>query len=132
VVDNNGATSVKIQEISVKNVPPTAEFFFIPEKPSAGEEINFTDVSSDVDGSIVSWHWDFGDGTASNKQHPIHSYGKGGKYTITLTVEDDDGDEGKITKTIEIEVKSTPGFELIFILLAILFMFSRRKITFKK
>jgi len=132
VTDNNGATSVKVAEVTVKNVPPTAEFFFIPEKPSVGEKINFTDVSSDDDGNIVSWHWDFGDGSASNEQHPVHSYEKGGKYKVTLTVKDDDGDEAKITKTIEIKAKSTPGFEIIFVLLSILLIVTRRKITFNK
>ncbi|RLF44761.1 MAG: hypothetical protein DRN29_07870, partial [Thermoplasmata archaeon] len=132
VMDNNGAKSVKTQEIFVENIPPTAEFFFIPEKASVGEEVNFTDVSSDEDGKIVSWHWEFGDGKASNEQHPVHFYEKGGKYTITLTIKDDDGAEVKITKTIEIEAKSTPGFELIILLVAIFLIFTKRKITFKK
>ena len=34
------------------------------------------------------WHWDFGDGTISNKQNPTHSYDSIGNYTVILTVED--------------------------------------------
>lgn len=46
--------------------------------------IQFLDRS---DGKIESWHWDFGDGTSSSKQHPVHQYEEGGYWTIILTVE---------------------------------------------
>ena len=48
--------------------------------------------SSDPDGSIVNWLWDFGDGTTSNVPHPaIKVYETPGTYTVTLTVTDNDG-----------------------------------------
>jgi PKD repeat protein len=46
--------------------------------------VAFTDQSY---GPIKLWSWDFGDGTRSAEQHPVHQYGKGGEYTVTLTVE---------------------------------------------
>jgi polyhydroxybutyrate depolymerase len=36
------------------------------------------------------WHWDFGDGTTSNEQNPMHSYDSIGNYTVVLTVEDNE------------------------------------------
>ena len=51
---------------------------------------NFTDTSSDSDGSIVAWAWDFGDGHVSSAQNPAHSYAAAGSYTVTLTVTDND------------------------------------------
>ncbi|MDW3212833.1 MAG: PKD domain-containing protein [Ilumatobacteraceae bacterium] len=50
--------------------------------------------SSDVDGTIVSYLWDFGDGETGSGPSPSHSYGTGGEYTVTLTVTDDDGATG--------------------------------------
>lgn len=43
-------------------------------------------------GNITSWHWDFGDGTTSTEQSPIHTYRKDGvHYTVTLTVAGPEG-----------------------------------------
>jgi hypothetical protein len=38
-------------------------------------------------GKVNSWHWDFGDGTTSAEQHPIHQYREGKDYTVVLKVE---------------------------------------------
>ena len=68
--------------------PPTAEF-------SSSEIttwlVGFTDLSTDVGGTIVSWAWTFGDGGVSTLQNPTHLYENAGTYTVTLTVTDDDG-----------------------------------------
>ncbi|MFT6098818.1 MAG: chitinase [Arenicella sp.] len=47
--------------------------------------------SSDSDGSIVSYAWDFGDGGSSTDQNPSHSYGAIGNFTVSLTVVDNNG-----------------------------------------
>ncbi|MEM8601344.1 MAG: PKD domain-containing protein [Bacteroidota bacterium] len=52
---------------------------------------DFTDTSSDPDGTIVSQSWDFGDGNGSSQADPIHIYADAGTYTVSLTVTDDDG-----------------------------------------
>ena len=39
-------------------------------------------------GEVTKWHWDFGDGTTSDEQNPIHTYAKDGvHYVVTLYVE---------------------------------------------
>jgi hypothetical protein len=38
-------------------------------------------------GKITAWRWDFGDGTSSLEQHPLHSYAKAGQYVVVLSVE---------------------------------------------
>jgi hypothetical protein len=43
-------------------------------------------------GKITSWKWDFGDGTTSTEQHPLHTYSKAGNYVVILDIE---GPEGK-------------------------------------
>lgn len=53
-------------------------------------------------GQITSWHWDFGDGTTSTEQNPIHTYQKDGvHYTVTLTVSGPEG-ESKCCKVWEV------------------------------
>jgi PKD repeat protein len=70
------------------NQPPKADFSFYPLNPKWGENIQFTDLSKDIDGYIIRWHWDFGDGQTSNETNPNHSYAHGGLYVVNLTVED--------------------------------------------
>jgi PKD domain len=37
-------------------------------------------------GEVTSWHWDFGDGAASDEQHPLHRYEKPGNYVVILDI----------------------------------------------
>ncbi len=71
------------------NAPPSADFTYAKN----GDTVDFTDQSSDPDGSISSWSWDFGDGTTSTSPSPSHTYEKG-RYLVTLTVTDEDGGIG--------------------------------------
>ena len=54
-----------------------------------------------MDGTIVSWAWDFGDGNTSTAQHPSHSYAVPGTYTVSLTVTDDLGATGSTSQTVD-------------------------------
>jgi PKD repeat protein len=45
--------------------------------------VAFTDTTS---GTVIAWHWNFGDGYTSTMQHPSHVYKQAGSYTVTLTV----------------------------------------------
>ena len=67
------------------NTPPTADFTFV----QTDATVDFTDTSSDIDGSVVQWLWDFGDGNYSNEQNPSHTYIVNGSFPVTLYVRDD-------------------------------------------
>ena len=56
--------------------------------------------SSDPDGSIASYVWDFGDGSSSTAASPSHSYTATGNYTVRLTVTDNKGATGTTTKVV--------------------------------
>ncbi|MEA3189595.1 MAG: hypothetical protein QOD77_177 [Thermoplasmata archaeon] len=62
--------------------------------------VHFTDASTD-DGSVVSWLWDFDDGSpASTVRHPVHQYTAAGTYDVKLTVTDDKGATASLTKAV--------------------------------
>jgi len=64
--------------------------------------VNFSSTgSTDLDGSIASYFWDFGDGATSTSQNPQHTYTVPGKYVATLTVTDNLGETTSDTVSIE-------------------------------
>jgi hypothetical protein len=90
-------------KIKAENQPPLADFSFAPPEPTTEDTVQFMDMSTDPDGEIVSWSWDFGDGTTSELQDPQHRFTQPGSYTIKLTVTDNEG--ATATKTREIFVR---------------------------
>lgn len=80
-----------------KNKPPIAYASADIKSGKTPLEVNFEGYGRDRDGDIVSYHWDFGDGSTSDLQNPTHIYFRDGKYTVTFTVTDDDGDSGEHT-----------------------------------
>jgi hypothetical protein len=55
-------------------------------------------------GTITSWKWEFGDGTTSTEQHPVHQYKDAGKYMVTLYIEGPAG-KSKMNKVWDVAVK---------------------------
>ena len=112
-----------------ENQPPYSEFKYSPKKPKVEEKISFTDLSSDIDGTIESYSWNFGDGKTSNLQNPKHKYSSAGKYNVTLTITDNGGKINSYSLVINV-AESTPGFEFVLVLFAItivsIFFFKRK------
>ncbi len=62
---------------------------------SLNEQIQFdASQSEDIDGSIVSYLWDFGDGNTATTKMAMHRYQSPGDYIVSLSVTDDDGAVG--------------------------------------
>ena len=97
VVDDLEAMSLPYSLKIYVNRSPAAAFQVSNFSPDEGEEVKFTDCSSDLDpeGEIASWQWEFGDGESSDLLSPSHAYQVDGSYTVTLTVTDANGAEGK-------------------------------------
>ncbi len=70
---------------------------------------DFTDTSSDSDGSIVSWDWTFGDGNSSTNQNPSHTYAANGTYTVALTVMDNDGNSASTSASVTVSDGTGPS-----------------------
>ena len=86
------------------NQPPVASFT----SSSNDLQVAFdATTSSDPDGTIASWSWNFGDGRTGSGATPSVTYPSGGTYTVTLTVTDDRGATASTAKAVT--VTGPPG-----------------------
>lgn len=108
VTDDGGTTALSNPlTIEIVNHIPNCSFSWAPTSPTEAEEVAFTAVGNDIDGQVVGWRWNFGDGTTSSAYSPSHRFPDDGAYTVTLVVRDDDGEESK-PHTIQIIVVNSP------------------------
>jgi len=81
-----------VKAIQIQNAPPVATFTGSSNNVFTGGTVTFDATSSsDIDGTIVSYLWDFGDGSTGSGATASHSYANGGTYTVRLTVTDNQG-----------------------------------------
>lgn len=93
------------------NTSPTASVSASPSDPAVDESVSFdASRSSDSDGSIASYEWDFGDGATATGQTASHSYSSSGDYTATVTVTDDAGATATDSVTISVGGGSFEGY----------------------
>lgn len=71
--------------------PLILDMINIPEVPLVGLQVSFEASVEAQSGSIVSWLWDFGDGSTSNLKSPYHTYESAGEYNVGLVVIDSNG-----------------------------------------
>ncbi len=107
VTDNDGLTDTTSKTVTIYNAPPNASFSFSPEQPVVGQDVSFTDTSSD-DSGIVARQWTFGDGATSGETNPSHTYSDDGTYQVTLTVTDDDATDTYMDN-ITVTANTPPG-----------------------
>lgn len=84
---------VAVPFVYADTVRPTASFTVSPSEADTGQAISFSSTSTDPDGTISSYAWDFdGNGTTdATGANVSHSFADNGTPTVTLTVTDDDG-----------------------------------------
>jgi len=89
------------------NAKPNANFS-APSVASIGETITFINQSTDPDGTIFQYLWDFGEGIPSNDINPSYAYQDTGTYLVTLVVWDDGGRASISQSTIKVNSSSFP------------------------
>jgi PKD repeat protein len=103
VIDDSGRADAVMQVVVVdKSEPPRAGYAYAPPTPAVRDPVYFTDRSTDTDGEIRSWEWDFGDGATSHDQSPIHRYERVGRYDVALRVVDDAGLASTSTQSLDV------------------------------
>src|SRR2546425_663560 len=115
VLDNQTLSSRATHQVTV-NAPPHAGFQFAPTTVYVGVSVTFDGSgSTDPDGSIASYAWDFGDGSTGTGVQASHVFAAKGTFQIRLTVVDNDGLSNETTRTLAIPdrapqiTSSTPG-----------------------
>ena len=81
------------------NVAPVAAFTSTVDRLAVAFDAR---GSSDGDGTVAAWAWDFGDGTTGTGSTASHTYPAAGDYTVRLTVTDDDGASGTTTQSVTV------------------------------
>lgn len=87
------------------NQSPIATFSYSPSNPALGDTVQFDAASStDTDGEIISYNWDFGDGQATSAASTAisHSYAATGTFAVVLTTTDDESATDSATAAITI------------------------------
>jgi PKD repeat protein len=112
VTDDDDATDTDTQPVTL-NDPPTASFIYTCTLLACDFDAS---GSSDVDGTIVSYDWDFGDESSNGSGATAsHTYATGNTYTVVLTVTDDGGatdDEAQnvaVSETLTVHVGDLDG-----------------------
>lgn len=99
------------------NQPPIARFRCTPSRPLVGQVISCdASASSDPDGRIVRYEWDFGDGTSQTAEAPVvtHAYRRAGLFRVGLVVTDDQGLRSTpAEQEVTVTAPPTGGFVLL-------------------
>ncbi|MCZ4335811.1 S8 family serine peptidase [Shewanella colwelliana] len=77
---------------------PVADFSYVVD----GLSVAFTNLSSDMNEDIVSYSWDFGDGSTSSEMSPTYAYATAGAYTVSMTVTDAEGNSDVTDMQVEV------------------------------
>ena len=104
--DAEGLTHSVTKNVTVTaaaNTLPTAGFTY----SCTASNCTFTNTSTDTDGTIASYAWDFGDPTSgaantSTAEDPTHTFSSAATYTVTLTVTDNAGGTDVETQTVPV------------------------------
>ena len=99
-------SSGKRPAIWAPHLQPWAVFTF---EPITGLIVQFNaSLSKAWDGTIVSYDWDFDDGTTGVGVTPVHEFASGGTYNVSMTVTNDDGLSQTLTQTVNVVPPNVP------------------------
>lgn len=96
------------------NGTPVPSFTYAPSAPLSKTDITFdASLSSDSDGRIVSYAWNFGDGGQGSGAVVKHEFANAGTYTVTLTVTDDRSQSASLSKSVTVVFAAAPKAEFV-------------------
>ncbi len=109
LVNSVSSTFARVDYITVTGAPcpaPVASFNAVPDSGCVPLQVQFTDqsVQNGAGCRITDWLWSFGDGNSSTQQNPVHSYSAIGRYTVSLTVTNNEDNSHTVTHEEYIKV----------------------------
>lgn len=104
IISNKNQTTNKESDDNKKDTFDSVDFDFVKSNDSV---FSFkTNSKNDLEQKVVSYKWDFGDGSFGSGAYVSHEYKKSGVYDVTLTVSYSDGETRKVSKTVDVKVSS--------------------------
>ncbi|HSP91095.1 MAG TPA: PKD domain-containing protein [Vicinamibacterales bacterium] len=92
------------------NGTPVPSFTFAPSAPITRVDVTFdASLSTDSDGRIVRYAWNFGDGSNDEGVVVKHEFKAIGTFLVTLTVTDDRGQSATLSKNVTVAATTAPG-----------------------
>lgn len=108
-VNSEGCSGVSTRQVVVTS--PVAMFAWIPDPPCPNVPVQFTNQSFSSGSTIVSWLWNFGDGSTSALPNPSHVYSSGGNYLVSLTVTDSQGCQAMKVESVAVAYQPIAQFQ---------------------
>ena len=111
-IDPSTGSGTKVVQVVAANRLPIASFTFSPSAPRVDQPITLTSTSTDPDGSIASYAWDYdNNGTVdSTSASPTVRFGTPGQHPVRLTVTDGSGTPAEVVQNIPVGQPPTAGF----------------------
>src|SRR5919197_3549788 len=103
VTNDRGLSASVSQTVSVSGVAtPKAAFVISPTAPQVNQTVVFNaDISTAAPGhNLVTFNWNFGDGSTASGLVVSHAFASGGSYNVVLSVADDIGQKNTVAKTV--------------------------------
>jgi PKD repeat protein len=108
VINANTCSDTIIKTLTI-NISPIADF--VADTACLGSPTTFTDLSVANSSTILTYQWDFGDGTPfSSQQNPVHTYATPGVFNVTLTIMNSAGCVKDTTKAVLVNPLPIPAF----------------------
>lgn len=104
---NDACSNYAEEQLTVTVHPsPNVSFYPNPTKRCVGEDIQFENTTPNI--SRSTFDWDFGDGSNSSAESPLHSYNSAGTYNVSLRVTNEFSCEGSRTSPAIVEILESP------------------------
>lgn len=107
---SNGCSDTSTTETIRVYRQPAAAFWYPGLQHCVNDSVTFINQSAGSNGSL----WDFGDGTTSDLQHPVHAWQRPGKYTVTLTTIETYADGTRCGNAVSKEIEIIPSPVALF------------------